>query len=93
MGEVVVPVDGEVSLVGMPRWKVMVMSSGWLGAEVMGSAVSFHCERLVRFGDDEMMEDLPCLMEGRCWGLLGCQLHNCSERGSRPWTMVEILWM
>ena len=44
VGEVEVPVVGEASLVGMPAAKVMVISSGSLGAERMGSAVSFHCD-------------------------------------------------
>ena len=47
MGDVEVPVVDEVSFVGMPEAKVMVMSSGSLGAERMGSAVSFHCVVLV----------------------------------------------
>lgn len=42
VGSVAVEWDLEVSLMGRPFSKVMVMSSGALGAAVMGSAVNFH---------------------------------------------------
>ena len=44
VGEVEVPVVEEVNLFGIPEANSMVMSSGSLGAERMGSAVSFHCD-------------------------------------------------
>ena len=54
VGEVDVPVVGEVSLVGIPEAKVIVISSGSLGAERMGSAVSFHCDMSALVGEWEM---------------------------------------